>query len=52
MKMLVEHWRVGKSYIFYQLMELICKEEPEANIICINKEDMDFLSSSLPHSLL
>jgi predicted AAA+ superfamily ATPase len=34
--------RVGKSYILLQLMQLIKTEEPDANIIYINKEDMAF----------
>jgi predicted AAA+ superfamily ATPase len=34
--------RVGKSYILLQLMQLIKTEEPDANIIYINKEDMKF----------
>jgi len=41
-KVMVGHRRVGKSYILYQLMELIRKEEPQANIIYINKEDIEF----------
>lgn len=42
-KVLVGSRRVGKSYILYQLMEMIRREEPEANIIYINKEDIDFI---------
>jgi len=42
-KVMVGHRRVGKSYILYQLMELIQKEEQKANIIYINKEDIEFL---------
>ncbi len=41
-KVLVGHRRVGKSYILYQLMELIRKMESQANIIYINKEDIEF----------
>ena len=41
-KVLTGHRRVGKSYILFQLMEEIRKEEPDANIICINKEDIAF----------
>ena len=33
----------GKSFILYQLMELIRKEESDANIIYINKEDVNFI---------
>ena len=40
---MVGHRRVGKSYILYQLMELIRQEEPNANIIYINKEDIEFV---------
>ena len=41
-KVLTGHRRVGKSYILFQLMDLICKDESEANIIYINKEDITF----------
>ena len=41
-KVMVGHRRVGKSYILYQLMDLIREEEPGANIIYINKEDINF----------
>ena len=34
--------RVGKSYLLYQLMELILQENKEASILYINKEDLDF----------
>ena len=34
--------RVGKSYILYQIMSKISKENPGANIIYINKEDSRF----------
>ena len=42
-KVMVGHRRVGKSFILYQLMELIRKEESDANIIYINKEDVNFI---------
>lgn len=42
-KVLVGHRRVGKSYILYQLMEKIKQDEPDANIIYINKEDIAFI---------
>ncbi|CDN30769.1 ATPase component BioM of energizing module of biotin ECF transporter [Mucinivorans hirudinis] len=42
-KVMVGHRRVGKSYILFQLIELIISEEKEANIIYINKEDIDFV---------
>ncbi len=41
-KVMVGHRRVGKSYILYQLIDLIDKEEQNANIIYVNKEDLDF----------
>jgi predicted AAA+ superfamily ATPase len=41
-KVLTGHRRVGKSYLLYQLMELIQSENPKANIIYINKEDLEF----------
>lgn len=41
-KVMVGHRRVGKSYILFQLMELILIEDPNANIIYINKEDVTF----------
>ena len=34
--------RVGKSYILFQLIQLIREKEPGANIIYINKEDLVF----------
>lgn len=34
--------RVGKSYLLYQLMDLIRKEDVDANIIYINKELFEF----------
>ena len=34
--------RVGKSYVLYQLIRRILYEDREANIIYINKEDIDF----------
>lgn len=42
-KVMIGHRRVGKSYIFFQLIEIIRKEEKDANIIYINKEDIDFV---------
>jgi predicted AAA+ superfamily ATPase len=41
-KVMIGHRRVGKSYILYQLIELIQSEERDANIIYINKEDIAF----------
>ena len=37
-KILVGQRRVGKSYIFYQLMDELKKSKPDADIIYINKE--------------
>lgn len=34
--------RVGKSYILFQLIQLIQEQDPGANIIYINKEDLAF----------
>jgi predicted AAA+ superfamily ATPase len=42
-KVMIGHRRVGKSFILFQLIELIKKEEKSANIIYINKEDIDFV---------
>lgn len=41
-KVLTGQRRVGKSCILYQLMEKIKKNEPKANVIYINKEDIAF----------
>ena len=41
-KVLVGQRRVGKSFILYQIMDMIRKKEPSANIIYINKEDYAF----------
>jgi predicted AAA+ superfamily ATPase len=41
-KVLVGHRRVGKSYILYQLMDLIGKANRKNNIIYIDKEDFAF----------
>lgn len=42
-KVMTGHRRVGKSYILFQLMEVIKKEDHNANIIYINKENIDFV---------
>ena len=34
--------RVGKSYLMFQIMDVIKEQDPEANIIYINKEDLAF----------
>ncbi len=41
-KALTGQRRVGKSYLLFQLMQIILKEQKEANIIYINKEDFQF----------
>ena len=41
-KVLTGQRRVGKSYLLFQLIQLIQKEEENANIIYINKEDLAF----------
>jgi predicted AAA+ superfamily ATPase len=41
-KVMTGHRRVGKSFILYQLIELIRNEEKDANIIYVNKEDIEF----------
>lgn len=43
-KVLTGQRRVGKSFLLYQLIEVIVGEEPEANIIYINLEDFAFSS--------
>ncbi len=51
-KILIGQRRVGKSYIFFQLMEEIRKSNPKANIIYINKESYDFDSINDYKSLI
>ena len=41
-KVMIGHRRVGKSFILFQLIELIRSEEKDANIIYVNKEDIEF----------
>ncbi len=41
-KVLTGQRRVGKSYILFQLMQIILRDDPKANIIYINKEDLAF----------
>lgn len=41
-KVLSGQRRVGKSYLLFQLIEQILSEEPKANIIYINKENLEF----------
>ena len=42
-KVMTGHRRVGKSYMLFQLMELIKSGEENANIIYISKEDIEFV---------
>lgn len=42
-KVMIGHRRVGKSYILYQLIDEIRDNEPDANIIYINKEDIAYV---------
>ena len=41
-KVLTGQRRVGKSYLLYQLMQVIQQDDNNANIIYINKEDLTF----------
>ena len=41
-KVMTGHRRVGKSYVLYQLINLIKKEDKSANLIYINKEDVEY----------
>ena len=42
-KVMVGHRRVGKSYLLFQLIDRIKREEQHANVIYINKEDIEFI---------
>ena len=42
-KVLIGLRRVGKSYILFQIIDLIKKTDIDANIIYINKEDIQFI---------
>ncbi|MEG1508352.1 MAG: ATP-binding protein [Akkermansia sp.] len=50
-KVMIGHRRVGKSFILFQLIDLIRSEEKNANIIYINKEDIDFVDIISYHEL-
>lgn len=41
-KVLTGQRRVGKSYLLFQIIHTITELQPEANIIYINKEDLEF----------
>ncbi len=43
-KVMIGHRRVGKSYILYQLIDEIRNDEQDANIIYINKEDIEYVN--------
>lgn len=43
--------RVGKSYLLFQLIQLIRKKEPEAEVLYINKEDLVFSTIKTGHDL-
>lgn len=51
-KVIVGQRRVGKSYLLYQIMDLIKKENKNANLIYINKEFYEFESIKDSKSLL
>jgi predicted AAA+ superfamily ATPase len=42
-KVMTGHRRVGKSCILFQLIDLIKSQEEDANIIYVNKEDIEFV---------
>ena len=50
-KVLSGQRRVGKSYLMFQLIDTIRAEEKDANIIYINKEDLQFDSIKNGHDL-
>ena len=41
-KVLTGQRRVGKSYILFQIIQLIIEKEPKAKVVYINKEDITF----------
>ncbi|HLP73527.1 MAG TPA: ATP-binding protein [Bacteroidales bacterium] len=51
-KVLTGQRRVGKSYMLFQLIRRILKEDKEANIIYINKEDIQFDFIQTPADLV
>ena len=40
--------RVGKSYLLFQIIQLIQKKNKKASIIYINKEDLNYLLICIP----
>lgn len=42
-KVLVGHRRAGKSYLLFQLIDMIRLQESDANIIYINRESIEFI---------
>ncbi len=43
--------RVGKSYLLFQLIQLIRQLNPEAGVLYINKEDLAFADIKTAHDL-
>jgi predicted AAA+ superfamily ATPase len=43
--------RVGKSYLLFQLIQLIRQLDPEAGVLYINKEDLAFTTIKTAHDL-
>ena len=43
-KVITGQRRVGKSYLLYQLINLILEKDKDASVIYINKEDLKFHS--------
>ncbi len=50
-KVLIGHRRVGKSYILLQIQDIIRKQNPDIQIIYINKEQHEFASITNAESL-
>lgn len=50
-KVLTGQRRVGKSFLLFQLMKYVLEEEPEANIIYLNFEDLSFSSIRTPEEM-
>jgi len=46
-KVLTGQRRVGKSFMLYQIMDEIIKQDPEAEILYINKDSINFGKSVL-----
>ena len=50
-KVLTGQRRVGKSFLLFQLMKCVLEEEPKANIIYLNFEDLSFSSIRTPEEM-